>query len=198
MNLLLFKLELRSANGEESTQEERRTSTKSTQRLRISDCSDFAAQNSNLDHLTSDISEWSDLLKSTVRSIRWTHGIDHRLFREMAIPLSSVWHQALGHRSLTLHELHSDPTVLLRILCSSTHRQSSFFLTQIESLTGHFKQLITPSDVESGSLSKCCSTVTCASNMSPSTWQIVFRTLLVLFAILFPFYVYYSVYVHDF
>lgn len=132
------------------------------------------------------------------KNIRWTHGVDHRLFREMAIPLSSVWRKTLGDRPLTLHELHSDPTVLLRILCTNTRgSQNIFFRGQMENLTGSLKTLLSDS-VECVSMaSKCCPTVSRTANTSPSMWRILGRILLVIFSILFPFFIYYTAYVDE-
>lgn len=66
MNLLLFQLEGASTKVEEESTEKLRLSA-SSQNLRISDCSEFSAPSSHLDHLTNKIHKWSDLLKITVK-----------------------------------------------------------------------------------------------------------------------------------
>ncbi|UXI20814.1 hypothetical protein NH340_JMT06757 [Sarcoptes scabiei] len=169
MNHLLFKLESR--DYQESLKAKNRESGSLT----------------TLDNIVMDIDNWSNLLKKSYKSIKWTHGIDHRLFREIPIPLARIWSQAFGGKTLTMKELYADPSILLQILSQSSWGQSNSSQNQYSFLQNHFTKLI-PLVKDSQS-----ETVSSNENDRQILWILIrnsLRFVLVLFSLLFPLFVY--------
>ena len=226
------------------------TPTSSRSRRNLARMSDFSASVSpragNLDALTEEITAWSALLKSTVKAIRGTHGLDHRLYREVPVPLAPVWSRALAlggggstcssgcSAALSIGELHRDPAVLLRILIhsgggggggggqdqrprSDRHSKPHGFSigAHLESISRAFSQLFAEAyeggGGGGGEQSDGRRRLTASTNSSSilsdvaddgtddddHTWQTFCRTLLIVLALLFPFLIYYVVYVED-
>ncbi|KAH9406276.1 SET and MYND domain-containing protein 3 [Tyrophagus putrescentiae] len=254
MNRLLFKLDGRAAataavvSGEEGEKEGGGAGVQSSMshRRNLARMSDFSASVSpragNLDALTEEITAWSALLKSTVKAIRGTHGLDHRLYREVPVPLAPVWSRALAlggggstcssgcSAALSIGELHRDPAVLLRILIhsgggggqdqrprSDRHSKPHGFSigAHLESISRAFSQLFAEAyeggGGGGGGQSDGRRQLTASTNSSSilsdvaddgtddddHTWQTFCRTLLIVLALLFPFLIYYVVYVED-
>ncbi|KAJ6221964.1 hypothetical protein RDWZM_000509 [Blomia tropicalis] len=196
LNRLLYKLELRPDDSISKID----TGDKPVTLGRVSDVSEFMSSATELDSLTNDIQQWSELLKITVRNIRWTHGIDHNLFRNMRIPLLAYWNKSLSGKCLTLSDLHSDPTIIMRILSSANRSTfSDSFMQQMDSMTGQLKQLIGENIGEVKSVANCFPIKIPGDGTSfYGSINILLRTLLVIFSVLFPLFVYYSIYVEDF
>lgn len=181
MNLLLFKLEQRESSQESEQEGSAKVSCGS-------DLSEFSPTTmTNLDNLVSDINKWSELLKRTVRSIRWTHGIDHHLFRKISIPLLEIWKQSRP-TLITLAELHSDPSVLLKILISDCQPKQGLIQSQVNFLRQQVSLLVPTVRSRSHSL------FTRTTFTLFYLVKIVTRLMLILFAILFPLFIYFTIY----
>lgn len=186
MNLLLYKLE---AKENIKVDEEELKAVPNNKISCESDCSEFTSKHSHnsLNSLVDDINQWSELLKRTVRAIRWTHGTDHPLFRKLTLPLLKIW--KLSRPTITLCELHSDPSVLLKILIHSSD-QSKGLLQQLDELRKHFSMLIpTKSTIESDR--------SIGSHLFFYFVKTFLRAMLILFAVFFPLYIYFTIYEEE-
>ena len=143
-----------------------------------------------LDTIIIDIKYWSELLKRTVRSIRITHGIDHRLYREYRIPILNIWYKTLP-KSLTLERLYQDPGILISSsLSQHTSFSKEFLGEQFELIKGHFSRLFNDQKQETTSIKQNEKSIN-------DNYKILFRFLLVTFALLFPFFIYFTMYLQN-
>ncbi|OTF71248.1 hypothetical protein BLA29_003960, partial [Euroglyphus maynei] len=189
MNLLLFKLEFREQlqngnllNGGHELNESKKNSRES-------------GSITTLDTIIIDIKYWSDLLKRTVRSIRITHGIDHRLYREYRIPILNVWYKIIP-KSLTLERLYQDPGILISGSLSQNSTFSKEFLAeQFEFIKGHLAKLF--QNEKQQQQQKIIRNNDKLINNNDGYYRIFFRFLLVTFALLFPFFIYFTMYLQN-
>ncbi|XP_046912089.2 uncharacterized protein LOC124493075 [Dermatophagoides farinae] len=202
MNLLLFKLEFR----EQLQQQQKQHANMLINTMNGHESNGGRSQKNSresgsittLDTIIIEIKYWSDLLKRTVRSIRITHGIDHRLYREYPVPILNIWHKTLP-KSLTLERLYQDPGILMS--CSLSHDSSfskEFLSEQFEFIKGQFAKLFNDKQQQQQQTNIIRQEKSKSINKKRyDHYKVLFRILLVIFALLFPFFIYFTMYLEN-